>query len=119
MTQPPSHNGAYASVSSSILTQYEPQGGYIASDDLILRWGGFSEPAQTPLTYEVHVIDSGTTQQWNGVGFVTMLTVSELQLAENAVHSIEVRAVNSAGEPSQPVTRTFVIVTTPPYDTGE
>ena len=118
LTDPPLHANAFGRTSSPVLTEYEPRGGYIPTNDTILMWDGFVEEAGTPLTYEVRVIESGVPQQWNSVGFAKMLTLSDLQLPENVPHTIEVRAVNLAGLASQPLTMNVTIGSTPPIDTG-
>lgn len=118
LTEPPLHANAFGRTSSPVLTDYEPRGGYVPTNDTILMWDRFIERAGTPLTYEVRVIESGVPQQWNSVGFAKMLTLSELQLPENVPHTIEVRAVNLAGLASQSLTMNVTIVSTPPIDTG-
>ena len=118
LTEPPLHANAFGRISSPVLTDYEPRGGYVSTNDTILMWDRFVERAGTPLTYEVRVTESGIPQQWNSVSFAKMLTLSELQLPENVPHTIEVRAVNLAGLASQPLAMNVTIVSTPPIDTG-
>lgn len=119
LLEPPSSFGAFVYISSPNYTQYEPQGGYIPTDDLILTWGGFTDTAQAPLTYEVRLNTSGLAGEWNNLGFAKMLVLRELRLSENSSHSIEVRAVNYAGVSSAPIQRDFVILPSPPQDNGK
>ena len=119
LLEPPSNFNAFVYISSPNLTRYEPQSGYIPSDDLALIWGGFSESAQSPLRYELRVSESGVPGEWNSVGLAKMLTLSDLQLPEGTRHTAEVRAINYAGVPSLPIQHDFKIVSSLPVDTGE
>lgn len=124
LLDPPSNTSAFANLSSPTLTKYEVlwlaagDPTYIPSRDLVFRWGGFSDPAGVPLTYEVRVSNSSATQEWNGLRFANMLTLSDLSLPEEVLHTIEVRALNLAGVPSASLALDFVIATSPPVDTG-
>lgn len=124
LLDPPSNTSAFAYLSSPTLTKYEVlrlaagDPTYIPSRDLVFRWGGFSDPAGVPLTYEVRVSNSSATQEWNGLRFTNMLTLSDLSLPEEVLHTIGVRALNLAGVPSASLALDFVIATSPPVDTG-
>ncbi len=120
LLEPPSSFGAFAYILSSNFTRYEPQGGYIPTDDLTLMWGGFTDAAQAPLVYEVRVNESASLGgEWMNVGFAKMLILSELELPGDIRHTVEVRAVNYAGVSSTAVPRDFIILSSPPQDNGE
>ena len=117
LTRPPSHAGAFAYVSSSLLSaRYAAAEGYLPTDDLTFTWGGFEDNSSTPLSYEVRITEaaSGTPGSWNDVGYAQTLHLNEVNLTEGSNHTIEVRAVNSALQPSQSIAREFTIVTSPP-----
>ena len=125
LLDPPSHTGAFGYLSSPALLKYEAlrlgdgDPTYVPSGDLVFRWGGFSDPAGVPLTYEVRVSNSSVTQEWNDVGFAQMLILSDLSLPESVLYTIEVRALNLAGVPSPALSRDFVIASSAPVDTGK
>ena len=125
LLDPPSNTSAFGYLTSPALTKYEvlrltgSDPTYIPSRDLVFRWGGFSDPAGVPLTYEVRVSNSSVAQEWNDLRFANTLTLSDLLLPENVLHTIEVRAVNLAGVPSMSLAVDFVIATSPPVDTGK
>lgn len=122
LTRPPSHAGAFAYVSSSLLSaKYAAAEGYLPTDALVFTWGGFEDNSSTPLSYEVRITEaaSGAPGPWNDVGRAQTLHLSELNLTEGSSHTIEVRAVNSAQQPSQSIAREFTIDTSPPTYSGE
>lgn len=122
LTRPPSHANAFAYVSSSLPSaRYAAAEGYLPTDSLVFTWGGFEDNSSTPLSYEVRITEaaSGTPGPWNNVGYAQTLHLSEVNVTEGSNHTIEVRAVNSALEPSQSIAREFTIVTSPPIYSGE
>lgn len=115
----PESEDAYISISSSILLQYSPRDGYLPSSAMTLRWDGFAEPANTALEYEVLVVESGTGEgNWTALSSIKMLSFSTLHLMENVSHMIQIRAVNLGGVASNPIGRSFFIVSSPPIDSG-
>lgn len=119
--EPPSSDNASLSISSPIFTAYAPLQGYMPSPDTTLRWDGFAESAGTALAYEVRVLEEGPVGlgNWTSVSSAKMLTLRDLDLAENATtHNIEIRAVNLGGVVSDPIRASFAIISTSPEDTG-
>ena len=120
LLSPPSSDNAYLSVGSPVYTAYTPQGGYLPSPAVSFGWGGFWEPAGTPLLYQVRVLEGGEAAlaNWTSVSFARTLYVDDLRLPENVSHTIQIRAVNLGGVASPAVQSTFVIDSSPPEDTG-
>ena len=116
LTNPPLSDGAFLLVSSPNLTQYESRDGFLPSPDISLLWGGFRESSGAPLAYQVRMTtEGGVVGNWTSVGHVYSLTLSDLPLEMNATHVVEVRAVNLAGLPSNPVAGNVTIIDAPPY----
>lgn len=120
LTQPPRGEEAIVSVASPTFTQYRPQQGYLPTTAITIYWDGFVEPANTPLEYEVRVLEGGVVGQtnWTSLSSAKMLTLSELELPENRTHQVQIRASNSAEMKSEPINVNFAIVSSPPLDTG-
>ena len=86
------------------------------SFDVTLNWGGFLESSGAPLVYEVRLIEEGggVATNWTNLGHAYSLSLMDLSFEVNATHTVEVRAVNLAGVPSDPLVRNFTIVPYPP-----
>ena len=119
--QAPSSEGAYMSITSPSHIQYPSRHGYLPTAALAVRWDGFAESASTPLEYEVGLLEEGSTSHvnWTNLSTAKMLSLSDLELAENVTHMIRVRAVNLGGVASDPVATNFSISSSPPQDTGK
>lgn len=122
LSEPPSHRGAYAVITSPMYTQYTPHDGYLPSNALSVSWGGFAESAGTVLKYEVRVHEAESNERntnWTNIGPSKKLTLQELHISENVTgHMIEIRAVNLGSVASESISVNFSIVTFPPQDTG-
>ena len=120
LTQQPHGEEAVVRVASPTFTQYRPQQGYLPTAAITIYWDGFVEPAKTALEYEVRVLEGGVEQtNWTSLSSAKMLTLSELELAENMTHQIQIRASNLADMKSEPINMNFAIVSSPPLDTGQ
>lgn len=117
LPRPPTTDGAYISIASPYPTAYPSRRGYVPTSAVTIRWDGFAELANTPLQYEVRVLEGGATN-WTTLGFTKMLSLSEIDLRENTSHMIQIRAVNLGGVASNSVGASFFIVSFPPQDTG-
>lgn len=86
------------------------------SSDVTLNWGRFLESSGAPLVYEVRLIEEGggMATNWTNLGHAYSLSLMDLSFEVNATHTVEVRAVNLAGVPSDPLARNFTIVPYPP-----
>lgn len=119
---PPSHANARLTVfSSANATQvvYPIIGNFVPMASLILSWNGFEDLNSSYLEYEYRITESnGATQGWIGVGGTLQLLLSNLSVVTDQTHTVEVRATNPAGLPSQPVTENFTISMQAPVDTG-
>jgi hypothetical protein len=114
---------AFLEISTPNLTQFESLDGFLPSSDVTLNWGGFRESSGAPLVYEVRLVEEGggVATNWTNLGHAYSLTLMELPLEVNSTHTVELRAVNLAGVPSDPLARNFTIIQYPPQiaTTGE
>lgn len=117
LTTPPTSQNAFLLISAPNFTQYEPQGGFLPSSDVIFHWGGFKELVGAPLAYEVRL--GGVSGNWTNVGHIYSLTLTDLPLDSfNVTYVVEVRAVNLAGLTSDSLEENFTIITVPPLVTS-
>lgn len=110
-------SNAFLQISTPNLTQFESLEGFLPSSDVTLSWGGFQESSGAPLVYEVRLVEEGgggVATNWTNLGHVYSLTLTELPFEVNSTYTAEVRAVNLAGVPSEPLARNFTIVPYPP-----
>jgi len=120
--EPPSHTNAVLTVfSSANSTQavYPILGNFIPTPSLTLRWTGFEDLNTSYLEYEYCITEfGGATEGWINVGATLQLILSNLSVATDQEHTIEVRATNPAGLTSQPIAENFTISMEIPVDTG-
>ena len=94
----------------------------MASDNVTLRWGGFTEAAGTPLSHEV-CLGEGLSVLCVSVGSDRELTIDGVGMAssadEGAGLAVSVTAMNLAGLRSESLRGRVVFQTQPPRDTGE
>ena len=115
LTEPPLSSDAFLRISTSNLTHYESLSGFLPSSDVTLYWGGFEESSRAPLIYEVRLLEEGgVATNWTNLGHAFSLTLPDLPFEVNVTHAVEVRAVNLAGIPSDPLARNFTVVPSPP-----
>lgn len=121
LPEAPISSNAFLSISSPAPTPYVPRQGYVPTTAATLRWDGFEEPAETPLQYQLRLLEGGTGNQanWTDISFAKMISLHELQVPENATHVIQIRAVNLGGVVSSAIQSSLAIVSSPPEDTGE
>ena len=113
---PPTNDSAYLAVSSPLLTVYPSRDSHVASRNVTLHWGGFTEPAGTPLRYEVCLGDSGECVM---VGTDKKLTLDGVGVASFDEEDVSVTAINLAGLRSSPLRGQVVFQTNPPMDNGK
>ena len=118
LTDPPLSHNAFLLVSTSSLTQFESRDGFLPSSDVTLYWGGFEESSGAPLAFEVWLLEGGVAGNWTNVGHIYSLTLADLSLEVNTTHTVELRAINLAGLPSNSLARNFTIVSSPPEFIG-
>ena len=110
---------AFLQISTPNLTQFESRDGFLPSSAVTLSWGGFREPSGAPLVYEVRFTEEGgggegVATNWTSLGHAYSLTLMDLPFEVNSTHTAEVRAVNLAGVPSDPLVKNFTVVPYPP-----
>ena len=110
---------AFLQISTPNLTQFESRDGFLPSSAVTLSWGGFQESSGAPLVYEVRFVEEGgggggVATNWTSLGHAYSLTLTDLPFEVNSTHTAEVRAVNLAGVPSNPLVKNFTIVPYPP-----
>ena len=76
-------------------TLYKATEGYFPTSDITARWGGFSDPSDSPLSYELSLRDSSPAP-WVGVGCLQQLVLHDLPVPYGEEHTLEVRARNRA-----------------------
>ena len=118
---PPNHaNGKLTILSSANYTQaiYPMMENFVPTGSLTLSWTGFEDLSH--LDYEYRITESGgATEGWISVGATSQLLLSNLSIAHDQMHTVEVRATNLAGLTSQPITENFTICSEIPQDTGK
>ena len=113
-------SNAFLQISTPNLTQFESQGGFLPSSAVTLSWGGFRESSGAPLVYEVRFVEEGggggggVATNWTTLGHAYSLALTDLPFEVNSTHTVEVRAVNLAGVPSDPLVKNFTVVPYPP-----
>ena len=107
---------AFLQISTPNLTQFESQGGFLPSSAVTLSWGGFRESSGAPLVYEVRFVEEGggVATNWTNLGHTYSLALTDLPFEVNSTHTAEVRAVNLAGVPSDPLVKNVTVVPYPP-----
>lgn len=120
LPQPPTAEGAYISIASPSHTAYPSRRGYLSTSEVTIRWDGFAESANTPLQYEVRVLEGGVSNytDWTALSSAKMLSLSDVDVSENASHMIQIRAINLGGVASDSFRASFFIASFPPQDTG-
>lgn len=111
---PPTNYSAYLAVSSPFLTVYQSRDNHVASRNVTLHWGGFIEPAGTPLHYQVCI--GGVSGECVMVGTNKKLTIDGVGSFDE--EEVCVTALNLAGHHSSPLCGRVVFQTTPPIDNG-
>lgn len=121
-SEPPRHSNAILTVITlANYTQavYPIMNNFVPTASLTLSWTGFEDLNSSHLEYEYRIIEyDGATQGWISIGATLQLLLSNLNVAINQTHRVEVRAINPAGLTSQPVTDNFTITMEVPVDTG-
>lgn len=120
-SDPPSHRNATITISSSSTQAVYPiMENFIPTSSLTLSWTGFEDINSSHLEYEYHITESsGTTEDWINVGNNLQVQLSNLTVAINQSHTIQVRATNPAGLTSQPIAENFTISMEIPVDTSK
>jgi hypothetical protein len=120
---PPSSAAAALTVSATVPGEYEAEPNVLPqTDTLRLSWSGFVDGGSL-LVYQVKVTGTGifsndSEASWTDVGHVKETLIAGLQLQDQASYTAHVRAVSLAGLVSEPVKRTFSIISRRPADTG-
>lgn len=76
-------------------TLYKATEGYFPTSDITARWRGFSDPSDSPFSYELSLRDSSPAP-WVGVGPLQQLVLHALPVPHGEEHTLEVRARNLA-----------------------
>lgn len=122
LLEAPSSDHAHIFISSPQYSAYAPRQGFVMSPYLTVGWDGFVDPASTPLLYEGRVLENrvSDSSNWTLLSSTKFMIVSDLSLTEYpARHTIQVRAVNMAGDYSAVVQTDFSILSSSPISTGE
>ena len=118
----PDHANARLTIlSSANSTQviYPMMDNFVPTESLTLSWTGFEDLNSSHLNYEYRITESsGATEGWIGIGATLQVLLSNLSIAHDQTHTIEVRATNSAGLTSQPIIENFTVSLEVPVDTG-
>lgn len=120
--EPPYHGNATLTIHSSANSTeaiYATMDNFVPTPSLTLSWTGFEDLNSSHLEYEYRIIGfDGATQGWIAVGTALQLSISNLSIATNQEHAVEVRATNPAGLTSQPISENFTISMEHPRVTG-